>query len=501
MGRLAVWAAVTSWSGRLTALAVGFLVTPFVLHRLGDAQYGLFMLVSAVMGHGALLDFGIRPAVIKYVAEHRARGENDRLRSLLATAVVIYCCLGLLALLMTAALAPVFPNLFNVPASEHKTAATIVWLMGIWLAISIPCNTSWAVLWGLHKYGLANAINVLATLVSAAATVAILALGGGLIEMVAASIPVTLGTQAITLWCAYRIAPELRFGWRAFRRELVRTVLSFSGSMFAIDVSYNVQTGCDEIVIGAFLPVSSVGPYSIARRLSGVPQLVAQQAFAGFIPLTSQLQAEGDSDRLRSLYLIGSRITLAICVPLAGVLIVLAGPLLTLWVGAEYAGYASLVLILTLASVAEVCHWPGQSILQGLGRHHGLAAAYVCAAFAKVGLAVVLVQSHGLTGVAFATFVCAMALSFGFVFPYTMRTLGVTARALLQQALLPVLVPAVAMMGLLYGIVWILQPRGLIPVGCTAMAGLAAYAVAYVGFCAGAAERKLLRSFVAKMAG
>src|SRR5262249_49134685 len=98
---------------------------------------------------------------------------------------------------------------------------------------------------------------------------------------------------------------------------------------------------------------------------------------------------------------------------------------------------------------------------------------------------------------AFAHLVCAMALSFGFVFPYTMRTLGISARALLQQAFVPAFVPAVAMTGLLYGIVEILQPRGLIPVGCTAMAGLVVYAVAYVGFCAGAAERKLLRSFVA----
>src|SRR5262249_43665866 len=150
---------------------VGFLLTPFILHRLGDTQYGLFILVGTVIGHGALLDFGIRQAVIKYVAEHRARGDNDRLCSLIATVLVIYCCLGLLALLLSAALAPVFPDLFNVPTSDHGTATIIVLLMGIWLAISIPCATSGAVLIGLQRYGLANALIVLGTLASAMATV------------------------------------------------------------------------------------------------------------------------------------------------------------------------------------------------------------------------------------------------------------------------------------------------------------------------------------------
>jgi hypothetical protein len=130
IGRRAALAAVARWSGRLIALAVTLLITPFLVHR-RKAQYGLFMLVSAVMGQGALFD--LRPAVIKYVAEYRARADNDRLRSVVATALVICCFLGLIALLLTAALAPFFPDLFVVPTSERNTATIIVWLMGIWL--------------------------------------------------------------------------------------------------------------------------------------------------------------------------------------------------------------------------------------------------------------------------------------------------------------------------------------------------------------------------------
>jgi O-antigen/teichoic acid export membrane protein len=496
-----VLAAIANWSARLVEIGVGFLLVPFVLHRVGDTQYGLYVLVGAVIGQGALLDLGIGSAVIKYVAEHRALGDNDRLRSLIATALVLYSCIGLLALLLTVGFAPILPDLFNVPPSERGTATMITLLMGIRLAITIPCKTFGAALWGLHRYGQANSISILSALTSAAATVAILRLGGDLIAMVAAAIPVTIVIQLITVWCVRRAAPELRFSWRGARRGLVKTVFSFSASLSLADIAYNIQAKSDEIIIGAFLPISSVTPYAIARRLGMVPHLLAEQALGSFLPLTSELEAKGDSYRLQSLYLVGSRVTLAICVPLAGILVALAGPVLTLWIGAEYADSAAILMVLALASVVEISHWPGQLILQGLTRHHGLAVAYVCSALAKLGLAVLLVRFFGLIGVALATLLSAAGLSLVYVFPYTMRILRVPLLDLLKQAALPALLPAFPMLALLYGIVWAAKPSGLFLVGATAVAGFATYAIVYLGFCAGDAERKLVRSLLNRIVG
>jgi O-antigen/teichoic acid export membrane protein len=494
-------AAIANWSGRLVELLLGFLITPFILHRLGDTQYGLYMVIGAVFGQGALLDFAITPAVIKYVAEHRAQRDDARLSSLIATAQVLYFAIGFLTLLLTVALAATLPNFFNVPPSEHSRATFVVLLMGLRLAVTMPCKAASAVLWGLHCYGRANAINVFGAVASAAAIVVTLLLRGDIIDMVAATIPVTLAAQVLTFWCVRRVAPELRFSLRGARREFVKTVASFSASLSLAHVAYNVQTKSDEIIIGAFLPVSGVAPYAIAGRLAAVPPLVAEQALGGFLPLSSELHAKGDSDRLRSLYIAGSRITLAICIPLAGILVALAGLLLTAWVGAQYAVYAPILVVLTLAGVLEISHWPGQVILQGIGRHQGLGIAYLCAATAKLGLAVVFVRPYGLMGVALATLVAGAGLSFIYILPYTARTLRSSLLDLFKRAVLPAFIPALPMTGVLYTIVRAVEPTGLITLGCTAFAGLVTYALVYVIFCAGDTERDLLRTVLAKMKG
>lgn len=497
----AFWAAIASGSSRLVELALGFLLTPFILHRLGDENYGLYVLVGAIIGQGALLDFGIAPALIKYVAEHSAKRDHERMRSLIATVQVLYCSIGLLTLLLTVALAAALPYLFNVQALQRDTATMVVLLMGARLAISIPCQTPWAVLWALHKYGQANAIVALRTILTAAATVAVLLLGGGIIGMVAVTIPVTLLIQLIFVWYARRVAPEISFGFRGAGREFAKVVVSYGASMSFADIAYYIQAKSDEIIIGAFLPVSAVSPYAIARRLGVLPQILAEQALGGIVPLTSELDAKGDSDRLRSLYMVGSRVTFSISISTAGVLIALAGPLLTVWVGADYASYAPILLVLTLACVAEISHWPGQVILQGLARHHGLVVPYICGAVAKLGLAVVLVRSLGLMGIALATMISSIALSVIYVLPYTARTLRSSLLDLFKQAVLPAFIPALPMMGVLYSIVWAVEPIGLVTLGCTAFAGLVTYAFVYLIFCAGNAERDLLRTALAKMRG
>jgi O-antigen/teichoic acid export membrane protein len=492
-------AAMASWIAKLIAVVTGFLATPFILHRLGDTRYGIYILVGSIIVQGAHLDLGIRSAVTKFVAEHHARAEFVHLRSLIATALWLYCFLAVIALLLTVVIAPVLPSLFNVPETERNTLVTVTLLMGAQLAISIPGAIPSAILAGLQKFVLSNTISTAWTLASTAITVIILLAGGGLIEIATAGIPLALFMQSLMAFCVFRIAPDLRVSWRGAQRSLVKTVLSFSASMFIIDVSYSLQTKIDEIIVGVFLPVSLVSPYSIARRLSGVPQLVAERFLSAFLPLSSQLEAEGEFDRLRALYVVGTRITLAICLPLSVTVIVLAGPLLTLWVGREYAQYAPIVIILTLASMLEVSSWPGGTILQGIARHQGFAVTSLCAALANLALSILLVRRFGLVGVAAGTLLPIALFTFGWNTWYCVRTLQVRLRELLTKSYFPVLWPSLVMAAFLLGITRATEPSGLISVASTAAIGLVFFATIYLRFFSGEPERHVLRNAVSTL--
>jgi O-antigen/teichoic acid export membrane protein len=483
----------SNFIGKLITLGAGFLLTPVILHQLGAIHYGLWALVGSVVAYGSLLDLGIAGAVIKYVAAYRATGENEQAHSLVATALRLYSLLGLVAVAFSAVLAPIFPHLFNVLPHERALATALVLLSGISVGISIPCTLSIAVLRGLQRFDLVNLIGSIGTLLSLTAIVAVLRLGGGILGMVAVNIPVMLAMQVVSIWFINRAAPELRFGWRGAKRSWVRTILSFSSSLFVIDLATRLQTKTDEIVIGAFLPISSITPYSLARRLSEIAQILANQFMKVLLPLASELHAEDDRSRLRSLYTASTRLTLAIFLPIGCVLVILARAFLGVWVGAAYADYAHLVAILTLASLIVTSQWPAGAILQGMARHRLLAVTSTCTALANLALSIALLHPFGLTGVALGTLIPTAAEGLGFVLPYAMRVIGVSAAEALKEIFIPALLPAIPVAILLYALQQVVEPSSLLSIMVMAASGELVYMLGYLSVGASQVERQTYR--------
>jgi O-antigen/teichoic acid export membrane protein len=480
----------SNYAGRFITLGTWFLLTPFILVQLGTTSYGLWVLVSSVVAYSSLLDLGIAGAVIKYTAEYRARGEEEQAHRLVATALCLYAVLGLIAIAISVAIAPIFPSLFNLPPAEHATATWLVLLMGSSVGISIPCTTTTAVLQGLHRHDIVNLISTIGVLLAAVATVAVLLLDGGVVGMVAVSIPIPLIMQVPSIWFINRIAPELQFGWRGAKRSLVHTVFSFSSWLFMGQIAGRLKAKTDEIVIATFLPISAIAPYAIALRLSESAQILTDQFMKILLPLASELHAENDQGRLRSLYITSTRLTLAIFLPVGCTLIVLARPILTLWVGAAYAGFAHLVLILTLANFIDISLWPAGLILQGMSRYRTLAVMSMCTAVANLALSIVLVRRWGLTGVALGTLIPITIECIGFVLPYVMRVLGISLTQALKEMFLPALLPAAPMVVVLHTLQFTVDSSSLLSLMAVIGSGFLVYAIGYLSVGASQFERQ-----------
>ncbi len=193
---------ISNYGGKIVTLGVWFFLTPFILNRLGQSIYGMWIMVGSLISYGSLLDFGIANAITKYVAEFQARGESEQARSLVATALWLYTIVGLVAILLGAIFAPIFPHLFNVPIEQHNTFSWLVFLSGIGLGVSLPGAAPIAVLRGLHRFDVINLISITGMLLLAGSTVLVLHLGGGAIGLVAVNILVNYA-DADTSYLAY----------------------------------------------------------------------------------------------------------------------------------------------------------------------------------------------------------------------------------------------------------------------------------------------------------
>ena len=61
---------IFSVSSYFVQFIIVFVVTPYMLHKLGTTLFGIWALVSVVTSYTQLADFGIGRSIIKFVAEY-----------------------------------------------------------------------------------------------------------------------------------------------------------------------------------------------------------------------------------------------------------------------------------------------------------------------------------------------------------------------------------------------------------------------------------------------
>src|SRR5437868_10953102 len=85
----------SSWFALGINVAVGIFLSPFILHRLGDAAFGIWVLIFSVTGYYGLFDFGIRSSVVRYVSKFKAVADAQEIAKLVNTSLFSYACVGM----------------------------------------------------------------------------------------------------------------------------------------------------------------------------------------------------------------------------------------------------------------------------------------------------------------------------------------------------------------------------------------------------------------------
>src|ERR1700739_2772281 len=93
----------SSWFSLGVSILVGVFLSPFILHRLGDTAFGIWVLIFSVTGYYGLFDLGIRSSVIRYVSTFTAPNDLEGLPKLINTSLATYTAIGAVAMAVTLA--------------------------------------------------------------------------------------------------------------------------------------------------------------------------------------------------------------------------------------------------------------------------------------------------------------------------------------------------------------------------------------------------------------
>src|ERR1700704_5279772 len=94
----------SSWFSLGINIVTGIFLSPFILHHLGDAAFGIWVLIFSVTGYYGLFDLGIRSSIIRYVSKYTATDDREKLAKFVNTALFTYTGIGAISMAVTALL-------------------------------------------------------------------------------------------------------------------------------------------------------------------------------------------------------------------------------------------------------------------------------------------------------------------------------------------------------------------------------------------------------------
>jgi O-antigen/teichoic acid export membrane protein len=428
-------------------IGIGLVLLPLNLAYLGQAEYGLWMLIGSATIHFSLLDLGYGGAIVKFIAQYRAHGDARALNEIASTLFVVFAAIGLIAYAAAATVAFNLEHLFNLQPGQAETGQWVTLIIGAYVALNFPVGVYGGVMAGFQRYDANNVVAIVTSLAAASVNVAVLFAGGSLVTLVASTTAVRVVAFVAYRLNAYRIFPGLRISPALFRRERLREVTGFSVYSGIIDWANKLNYQLDEIVIGVFLGSPAVAVWAVAERIISGTQRLTNQLNGVLFPMIVDSDASSRNATLQQILLQGTRLSLAMVVPIAALLILLADPLLRAWLGPgatpSILGAVPVIQILAVAVVIRVGNATGNTLLKGAGRHRMLALVNLATGIVNIALSILLVHEYGLVGVAVGTLIPIAVAAFFILYPAACRRVGLPVRRALVESVFPAIWPAV----------------------------------------------------------
>jgi len=426
-------------------VATGIFLMPFTVRHLGQAEYGLWMLVASTTYYFQLLDMGYGNGIVRHIVAADRQQDVLTVNQIVSTFFCIYAAVGIAACFVSAAvIAVVVPRFPRLTPAQVRTAQAILAIISVRLAIGFPMTVFGAVTNARQGFVWNNAVAIATVMTSACVTWIVLEAGYGLVPLVAATTAVNVLGYVGYAVTARRVFPPLAIRPSLFSRAQWREVTSFSVYLFLIQLAGQISFNIDTVVVGAFVGTAAVAVYTVALRLSEYQRRVCDQFSGMLFPVVVRFGADGDVHALRQTLVEGTRVAVTLVAAVSACLIGFSGPLIRHWMGPAFDESVAPFVLLALAGVIVVSQAAVCNVLIAVGSHRLLAFVWLAEAAANFALSLLFVRRFGLAGVALGT---VLPLVFGHLFvllPRACRAVSLDVWTCVRDTTRPAVVGAAA---------------------------------------------------------
>ncbi len=472
----------STWMLTVAGIAATYVLTPFVINRLGTEGYGTWTLITSITGYISLLALGVPMACVRYLAQHIAEGNQREVNRTIGSCAALYLTIGTVALIVGASLLLLFGR-YEIPASFANEALLAFGVMVLQVSLGFIGLLPEGIMFAHHDFVVRNAVRLGGVALRFALTLALLTVTPSLLALAAVQLLCLIVDFAVSMMLIRRRYPGVRISLADFETRVVHRVLSFSVYVLLLTAGARLAFETDALVIGAIFGVAAIPFYAVANSLVIYLMEMVIAIAAVVSPMATKLNTEGRIDELREMFLTWSKIALSLSI-VAGVFLFVFGPrFIGWWIGPAFEEPSGRILQILVLSCLVFLPVRGVAlpIMMGLGKPQVPTFGFLAAGLLNLIMSIGLARPFGLAGVAIGTAVPNVLFAI-LVLVVTCRELRVPVRAYIGYVVPRASLGALPMLALLLWFKVGLEVETMPGMAAAGVAMLVLFAVTWVFF-------------------
>ncbi|WP_135822879.1 flippase [Halostella litorea] len=365
---------------------------------LSPGEYGLLFYAISVLGMAVLLaNLGLAKSGARYIAEYHETDPGQIphiLRSTLGYNVAMI-------LVVSAGVALLHEQ---VAAALNSPELGPLLLLGAGYVVALSLQKATTLLFqGFNRVSYSAAVSVVGNVSTVVFIVALLSLGAG---VGGALLGYALGYAVAAvagLFVLYRWFYAEFDAAAAPEDGLPRRILEYSVPLTATRGANVLDKRVDTVLVGFFLTPVAVGFYTLGKQITDF--VIAPATSLGFAvsPAYGERKANDELDHAARIYETTFEYTLALYVPAAAGLFIVAEPAIRHVFGSDYLGAVPVLQVFSLYVLLRAIDKITNDGLDYLGRARARAIVKGATSVSNFGLNLVLIPAMGVVGAAVAT--------------------------------------------------------------------------------------------------
>ena len=380
---------------------IGLLLTPFMISKLGDSEYGLYTLIGSLIGYISVLDFGLTNTIVRFVAKYRAKKDRTGEENFLATTMLIY---GVISTIIVIAGIIMYFNLDDtfqkLTPGELVKAKIMFGILIFNLAISLPGGAFTSISSAYEHFVFPRALNIVKYVVRSAMVVGLLFMGGDSVSIVILDTVLNLFIIAIS---GYYVLRKLKVNFRLhhFDLQFVKEIFSYSVWIFIFALVGQFQWRAGQIILGVVSGTTAVAVYGVGIMLGTYYGAFSTAISGVFLPRATKMTVqEASNEELTSEMIKIGRFSLLTLLMILGGFLLYGRQFVHLWVGDTYADSWLIALIIMVSYTLPLVQSFANSMLEARSKFSFKAMTYISLIVIGTAVGAYLVRFYGVIGLA-----------------------------------------------------------------------------------------------------